>query len=333
MEEAVNMCMHKVREAGSKTMLIQADMSRKEDIVHMVNTVIEEMGGLDILINNAGFQISSDSHEIGIDAFDRVLATNIHGTYICAREVIKHLVANEKPGVIINVSSIHQIIPKPKYVGYSFSKGCMQNLTGNEGNHGENVKEYYYYLDSTPTHSYMKMLYKYPQVAYPYGRLLHENGQRDRLAPEFELAEALSDAFTDVRYFDITIEYAKADEEDILCQITAVNRTNESTPLHILPPLWFRNTWSWDDARLKPVLQASKTPQKGVTAVSVQHRHLGERFWYIEGNAILLFTENETNAQRLWGSPAAVLDQDHHYAFWHNAALHRLYPNSATKGK
>ncbi len=175
-------------------------------------------------------------------------------------------------------------------------------LTGSEGNHGEDVKEYYYYLDNTPTHSYMKMLYKYPQGVYPYGRLLQENRRRDRYAPEFELVDALQGALADGRYFDIFIEYAKAGEEDILCQITAVNRAADPAPLHILPHLWFRNTWSWGDHRAKPALQAVKSPRKGVTAVSVQHRHLGERFWYVEGETKLLFTENESNTQRLWGA-------------------------------
>lgn len=184
-------------------------------------------------------------------------------------------------------------------------------LTGSEGNHGEDVKEYYYYLDSTPTHSYMKMLYKYPQVAYPYGRLLAESRHRDRHTPEFELVDALGEAFANGRYFDIFIEYAKADQNDILCRITAVNRAAAPAPLHILPHLWFRNTWSWGDHRPKPILQTTKPPQKGITAVSATHRHLGEWFWYVEGReeggarsegGRLLFTENESNAWRLWGA-------------------------------
>ena len=184
-------------------------------------------------------------------------------------------------------------------------KERLFGLTGNEGNHGEDVKEYYFYLDSTPTHSYMKMLYKYPQVAYPYGRLLHENRQRDRHDPEFELVDALGEAFADGRYFDIFIEYAKADEQDILCRITAVNRANEPAPLHILPHLWYRNTWSWGYGRQKPVLKMAESGQEGVTAVHGQHPHLGERWWYIRGDVPLLFTENESNSERLWGVPNA----------------------------
>ncbi len=183
-------------------------------------------------------------------------------------------------------------------------------LTGNEGNHGEDVKEYYFYLDSTPTHSYMKMLYKYPQVAYPYGRLVAENHQRNRQVPEFELVDALHDALADGRYFDIFIEYAKVGEDDLLCRITAVNRGPAAAPIHILPHLWYRNTWSWGYSREKPWLKAARPPQEGVTAVHGAHRHLGERWWYVQvvgtqQAAPLLFTENETNSQRLWGTPNA----------------------------
>ncbi|HEX6383274.1 MAG TPA: glucose 1-dehydrogenase [Anaerolineae bacterium] len=128
-EDALHTCMAQVREAGGRVTLIQADVSKEEDVVRMVQTVIDEFGGLDILINNAGFQISGPSHEIATEAFDRVLATNIRGAYLCAREAIKHFLAEDKPGVIVNVSSVHQIIPKPRYVGYSVSKGGMQNLT------------------------------------------------------------------------------------------------------------------------------------------------------------------------------------------------------------
>jgi glucose 1-dehydrogenase len=115
--------------SGAKAILVQADVSREEDVVRMVDTTIQELGGLDILINNAGFQISGASHEIAIDAFDRVLATNLRGAYMCAREAIKHMLATGKAGSIINISSVHQIIPKPGYLGYSVSKGGMQNLT------------------------------------------------------------------------------------------------------------------------------------------------------------------------------------------------------------
>jgi len=117
-------------------------------------------------------------------------------------------------------------------------------LTGAEGNHGEDVKEYYFYLDSTPTHSYMRGLYKYPQAEFPYARLIEENRRRSRRDPEFELLDA--DAFAESRYFDVQVEYAKAGTDDVLIRITATNRGPETAPLHVLPTLWFRNSWSWD---------------------------------------------------------------------------------------
>ena len=180
-------------------------------------------------------------------------------------------------------------------------KERLFGLTGNEGNHGEDVKEYYYYLDSTPTHSYCRMLYKYPQVAYPYTDLVHVNKRRNRSEPEYELIDALHDAFAAGRYFDVFVEYAKADQEDILCRIKAVNRGPEAAPLHILPHFWFRNTWSWGYDRPQPRLQAA-----GANAVYSDHRHIGERWWYVAGAAQgdevpLLFTENETNYERLFG--------------------------------
>ncbi len=181
-------------------------------------------------------------------------------------------------------------------------KERLFGLSGSEGNHGEDVKEYYYYLDSTPTHSYMKMLYKYPQVEYPYGQLVWEGRTRGKDQPEFELVDALRDAFAAGRYFDVFIEYAKADQEDILCRITAVNRGPDAAPLHILPHLWYRNTWSWGYGRPRPELRAMADG-----AVHSQDRHLGERWWYAMASdgqtPSLLFTENETNAARLWGAP------------------------------
>ena len=174
-------------------------------------------------------------------------------------------------------------------------KERLFGLTGQQGNHGEDVKEYYYYLDSTPTHSYMKMLYKYPQVAYPYAELVAENGRRSKADPEFELIDALADAFADNRYFDLFVEYAKADEEDILCRITAVNRASQPAPIHILPQIWYRNTWSWGYGRSRPRLTATKD-----NAVYTKDRHLGERWWWATSNggktaSPLLFTENDTN--------------------------------------
>ena len=191
-------------------------------------------------------------------------------------------------------------------------KERLFGLSGDEGNHGEDVKEYYYYLDSTPTHSYMKMLYKYPQVAFPYALLLEENRRRGREAPEFELVDALRDAFAAGRYFDVFVEYAKASQEDILCRISAVNRGPEPAPIHILPQLWYRNTWSWGYGRPRPELRAV-----GANVVHTEHLHLGDRWWYVDvavdgrieetGGAVpLLFTENETNAERLFGGPNAT---------------------------
>ncbi len=128
-EEMVQVCIRRVRECGVKDLLVKGDVSKEEEIVRMVETTIEGLGGLDILVNNAGIQTSGASDEIGIESFDRVIAVNLRGAYICAREAIKHFLAQDKEGVIINVSSVHQIIPKPKYIGYSASKGGMQNLT------------------------------------------------------------------------------------------------------------------------------------------------------------------------------------------------------------
>jgi len=159
-------------------------------------------------------------------------------------------------------------------------KERLFGLTGSEGNHGEDVKEYYFYLDNTPTHSYMKMLYKYPQVEFPYAQLVEENRLRGREASEFELVDALRDAFGEGRYFDVFVEYAKADQEDILCRITAVNRGPEPVPIHVLPHLWYRNTWSWGYGRPRPELRAV-----GRHAVCTEDRHLGERWWYVEADA------------------------------------------------
>ena len=178
-------------------------------------------------------------------------------------------------------------------------KERLFGLSGNQGNHGEDVKELYYYLDSTPTHSYAKMLYKYPQVAYPYQQLVVENQQRGRQDPEYELIDALEDAFADNRYFDVFIEYAKADQEDVLCRISVVNRGPESAPIHVLPHIWFRNTWSWGHGRPKSQLHAQEDH-----TVHLDSHHLGERWWYADTDReSLLITENETNFDRLFGTP------------------------------
>ena len=187
-------------------------------------------------------------------------------------------------------------------------KERLFGLSGPEGNHGEDVREYYFYLDSTPTHSYCKMLYKYPQQAFPYEELLRVNGRRGKGDPEYELMDALHQAFAAGRYFDVFVEYAKADQEDILCRITAVNRAAEPAPLHVLPHLWYRNTWSWGYGRPKPQLCAIARD-----VVYTDHRHIGERWWTVqaatqeapqEGNGgELLFTDNETNYERIFGVP------------------------------
>ncbi len=173
-------------------------------------------------------------------------------------------------------------------------------LTGNEGNHGEDVKEYYFYLDSTPTHSYMKALYKYPQAEYPYDRLVSESQQRDRKDPEFELMD--TGIFEGDRYFDVQVEYAKAGADDLLIEITVTNRGPEMADLHLLPTLWFRNTWAWDLPSLKPNLKAHSTNAE-ISVIESNHPELGQAWLYCqtpETAAPLLFTENDTNKERLF---------------------------------
>jgi hypothetical protein len=171
-------------------------------------------------------------------------------------------------------------------------------LTGNEGNHGEDVKEYYFYLDSTPTHSYMKYLYKYPQCEFPYARLVEENRRRGKDQSEFELLD--TGVFNDDRYFDVAVEYAKADVEDVLIKITVTNRGPEAANLRILPTIWFRNTWSWGKSDRRPELhQARLTPNP---VIELNHDRPGNRWLHCEGSPELLFTENETNVRRLFGA-------------------------------
>ena len=173
-------------------------------------------------------------------------------------------------------------------------KERLFGLTNSEGNHGEDVKEYYFYLDSTPTHSYMKYLYKYPQQEFPYRDLVETNRRRSREEFEYELLD--TGIFDDDRYFDVFVEYAKASPEDILITVTVHNRGPEKAELHLLPTLWFRNTWSWDNGAAKPTLR-----QVGDGTVLASHAQLGDRTLRCEGNPELLFTENESNASRLWG--------------------------------
>jgi hypothetical protein len=173
-------------------------------------------------------------------------------------------------------------------------------LTGSEGNHGEDLKEYYFYLDSTPTHSYMKYLYKYPQAEFPYAKLVEENRRRGKLASEFELID--TGVFNDDRYFDVFVEYAKADVEDILVRVRVVNRGPEPAQVNVLPTVWFRNTWSWDHGKeLRPGLSKADA---GV--IQLDHSVLGRRWLVCEGEPDLLFTENETNTQRLFNAPNAT---------------------------
>jgi Glycosyl hydrolase family 63 C-terminal domain len=177
-------------------------------------------------------------------------------------------------------------------------KERMFGLTGSEGNHGEDVKEYYFYLDSTPTHSYMKYLYKYPQAEFPYEQLVEENRRRGKLASEFELID--TGVFNDDRYFDVFVEYAKADVEDILVRISVANRGAEPAWVNVLPTIWFRNTWSWDQGTAaRPNLKAEGN------AIQLDDDVLGRRWLWCEGAPELLFTENETNSQRLFNTPNA----------------------------
>lgn len=188
-------------------------------------------------------------------------------------------------------------------------KERLFGLTNSEGNHGEDVKEYYFYLDSTPTHSYMKYLYKYPQAAYPYEDLVVTNGRRSREEMEYELLD--TGVFDEDRYFDVFVEYAKAEPEDILIRITAFNRGPDAAELHLLPTLWFRNDWAeW-------ITEANRAPEKpglrqieaaaGTSAIAAAHRLLGEFIFYCEGDAPLFFTENSTNNERLFpGRPNAA---------------------------
>src|SRR4029077_4526099 len=172
-------------------------------------------------------------------------------------------------------------------------KERLFGLTTSEGNHGEDVKEYYFYLDSTPTHSYMKYLYKYPQREFPYRDLVETNAKRSREELEYELLD--TGVFDDDRYFDVFVEYAKGDPDDLLVRISVHNRGPEPAKIHLLPTLWFRNTWSSDKDEIKPSVRA----QDGIVLAS--HPKLGERVLYCDGGPELLFTENESNASRLWG--------------------------------
>jgi hypothetical protein len=181
-------------------------------------------------------------------------------------------------------------------------KERLFGLTNSESNHGEDVKEYYFYLDSTPTHSYMKYLYKYPQAAFPYGDLVATNKGRNRLDMEYELLD--TGIFKDDRYFDVFVEFAKNTPEDILIQISVSNRGPEPATLDVLPTLWFRNTWTWWPDTPRPSLK-QVTGKNDSRFVAASHAQLGDRYLYSEKNVPLLFTENETNNERIFGTPNA----------------------------
>jgi hypothetical protein len=182
-------------------------------------------------------------------------------------------------------------------------KERLFGLTNNEGNHGEDVKELYYYLDATPSHSYLKMLYKYPQAEFLYGRLVEENTRRGKDQPEFELLD--TGAFEHDRYFDVVIEYAKAGPDDVLLQITAHNRGPEAATLHVLPQLWFRNTWSWTADTVRPALTGL-----GTNSILASHLELGDYRLDCDGAPELLFCENDTNVRRLYGQDVAGFFKD-----------------------
>ncbi len=179
-------------------------------------------------------------------------------------------------------------------------KERLFGLAGPKGNHGEDVKEYYFYLDNTPTHSYMKFLYKYPQAAFPYADLYEENGRRDKTNPEYELID--TGVFDNDKYFDVFIEYAKGGIDDICIKITAINRGSETAPLHIVPTAWFRNTWSWGSSEIKvPSSKLISPPKSAGQTIEFEAPSLKKLWLYCYGSPEVLFTENETNGEKLYG--------------------------------
>ena len=183
-------------------------------------------------------------------------------------------------------------------------KERMFGLTGNQGNHGEDAKECWFYLDATPSHSFLRYLYKYPQAAYPYSRLVEENARRSRFDPPYSLID--TGIFDDGRYWDVEVRYAKASPEEIHIRVIVTNRGPETATLHLLPQLWFRNTWSWGDGTDKPVLYEIAAPQEAKWAVRAEHPALGAYHLYGRHAARTLYTENESNAQKLWGVASAT---------------------------
>jgi hypothetical protein len=225
-----------------------------------------------------------------------------YSTYGTAWEYLPHDHARSK-AYRWNEDGIGGICDRQQFICFALAlwngrdpilKERLFGLTGNEGNHGEDVKEYYFYLDSTPTHSYMKFLYKYPQAEFPYSVLVEKNRWRGRENIEFELVD--TGVFNDSRYFDVFIEYAKGTAEDILIRIQVVNRGPDTSTLHLLPTLWFRNTWSAGlDVRRPSMRKVDES------SVEVRHEYYGHRWLYCAGAPSLLFTNNETNLQRLCG--------------------------------
>src|SRR5277367_2799552 len=204
-------------------------------------------------------------------------------------------------------------------------KERMFGLTNAEGNHGEDVKEHYFYLDATPSHSYLRMLYKYPQLAYPYADLVAENGRRGTDVPEYELLD--TGVFEDNRYFDVFVEYAQAEPGDLLMKITAWNRGGASAALHVIPQLVSRNTWTWEPGSIKPRLRAI-----GDVAVGIEPVALGMSHLYVDGRAELLFTENESNAPLLWNTGTAGYFKDGFHERIVNGRVDRINPaRSGTK--
>jgi hypothetical protein len=205
-------------------------------------------------------------------------------------------------------------------------KERLFGLTNSEGNHGEDVKELYYYLDATPTHSYLKMLYKYPQREFPYADLVAENRRRGKHDPEYELID--TGVFAENRYFDIFVEYAKAAADDILILITAHNRGPEAAPLHVIPQLWYRNTWSWGYGNAKPSISMGNEELPHQELIVAEHDELPGYHLYAEGDADALFTDNETNFRRLWGMDGPGFFKDAFHERIVNGNYHATNPEA-----
>ena len=207
-----------------------------------------------------------------------------------------------------------------------FLKERMFGLNGIEGNHGEDVKEYYFYLDSTPTHSYMRMLYKYPQAEFPYARLVEENRRRGKLQPEFELVD--TGIFDEGRYFDVVAEFAKANAEDLLIRISITNRGPDPAAIDVLPTLWFRNTWSWGRDKRRPCIAAVRAKTQKASALLAKHWELGEYVLHCPGTDELLFTENETNTRIFGVTPLTPYVKDAFHAYVVEGKHHAVNPDS-----